>query len=62
MEVGLVHRDQAELLSRRESLRIGPGAVAGCSAQVRAVGYRGQQQRGLRGLGQGGEPRADDGG
>jgi hypothetical protein len=41
--------------------RIWPGTVAGCRAQVRAVGHRGQQQCGLRLLWQGGEPGGDDG-
>ena len=42
--------------------RVWPGNSRGCCAQVRAVGHRGQQQRGLRLLGQGGEPGGDDGG
>ena len=35
--------------------------MAGGHGQVRAIGHRGQQQRGLRLLGQGGEPGGDDG-
>jgi hypothetical protein len=41
---------------------IWPGTLADGFAQVRAVGHRGQQQRGLRLLGQGGEPGGEDGG
>ncbi len=59
---GPVHLDQAQLLGRHEGPRIRPGAVAGCCAQVRAVSHGGQQQRGLRLLGQGGEPGSQDGG
>ena len=59
---GPVYLDQAQLLGRHEGPRIWPGAVAGCCAQVRAVGHGGQQQRGLRLLGQGGEPGSQDGG
>ena len=58
---GPVYLDQAHLLGRHEGPRIRPGAVAGCCAQVRAVGYGGQQQRGLRRRGQDGEPGSDDG-
>ncbi len=58
---GPVYLDQAQLLGRREGPRIWPGAVAGGCAQVRAVGHGGQQQRGLRLLGQGGEPGGEDG-
>ena len=61
-QAGPVYLDQAQLLGRREGPRIWPGAVAGCCAQVRAVGHGGQQQRGLRLLGQGGEPGGQDGG
>ena len=61
LQASPVHRDQAELLGRRESPRIWPGAVTGGRAQVRAVGHRGQQQRGLRLAGQGGEPGGQDG-
>ena len=59
---GPVYLDQAQLLGRHEGPRIWPGAVAGCCAQVRAVGHGGQQHRGLRLLGQGGEPGSQDGG
>ena len=61
-QAGPVHLDQAQLLGRRQGPRIRPGAVAGGRCQVRAVGHRGQQQRGLRLLGQGGEPGGNDGG
>ncbi len=47
-QAGPVYLDQAQLLGRRQRPRIWPGTVAGCRAQVRAVGHRGQQQRGLR--------------
>ena len=57
-----VYLDQAQLLGRHEGPGIWPGAAAGCCAQVQAVGHRGQQQRGLRLLGQGGEPGGQDGG
>ncbi len=58
---GPVYLDQAELLGRHEGPGIGPGAVAGWCAQVRAVGHCGQQQRGLRLLGQGGQPGGEEG-
>jgi hypothetical protein len=61
LQAGPVHRDQAQLLGRREGARIWSGTVAGCCAQVWAVGHGGQQQRGLRLLGQGG-PAAAGGG
>ena len=61
LQAGPVYLDQAQLLGRRQGPRIRPGAVAGGRGQVRAVGHRGQQQRGLRLLGQGGEPGGDDG-
>ncbi len=61
-QAGPVDLDQAQLLGRREGLRIWPGAVTGCRAHVRAVGHGGQQQCGPYWLGQGGEPRAEDGG
>ena len=53
---GLVDLDQAQPLGRGEGPGIGPGNSRDRRAQVRAVGHRGQQQRGLRFLGQGGEP------
>jgi hypothetical protein len=62
LQSGRVYLDQAQLLGRGEGPCIGPGAVAGCCAQVRAVGHRGQQQRGLRLLWQGSEPGSQDGG
>jgi hypothetical protein len=58
---GPVDRDQALPLGRHEGQRIWPATVADCCAQVGAVGHGGQQQRGLRLLGQGGEPRGDNG-
>ena len=58
---GPVYLDQAQLLGRRQRKRIWPGAVTDGYAQVRAVGHGGQQQRGLRLLGQGGEPGGEDG-
>ena len=61
LQAGPVHLDQAQLLGRRQGPRIWPATAAGCRAQVRAVGHRSQQQRGLRLLGQGGEPGGDDG-
>src|SRR3989442_1148621 len=62
VQAGPVDLDQAQLLGRREGPRAWPGAVAGGRARVRAVGHRGQQQRGLYWLGQGGEPGGEDGG
>jgi hypothetical protein len=59
-QAGPVYLDQAQLLGGHQDLRAWPGGSRGCCAQVWAVGYRGQQQRGLRLLWQGGEPRADD--
>ena len=61
LQPGPVYRDQAQLLGRRQRPRIRPGAVAGSDAQVRSVGYGGQQQRGARLLGQVGEPGGDHG-
>ena len=55
-----VYRDQAELLGWGKGTCIRPGTPAGCRTQVRAVGYRGQPQRGLRRGGQGAEPGDDD--
>ena len=60
-QAGPVDRDQALPLGRREGQRIWSATVAGCCAQVGAVGHGGQQQRGLCLLGQGGEPGGDDG-
>ena len=62
LQPGPVHLDQAQLLGWRQRPRIRAGAVASGCAQVRAVGHGGQQQRGLRWLGQGGEPGGEDGG
>ena len=61
-QTGPVYLDQAQLLGRRQGLRAWSGNSGGCRAQVRAVGHRGQQQRGPRWLGQGGEPGGQDGG
>ena len=62
LQAGPVDLDQAQLLGRRQGLRAWPGHGRGCRAQVRAVGHCGQQQRGLRRLGQRGEPGGQDGG
>ena len=61
LQASPVYPDQAELLGRRQRACIWPGAVTRGCAQVRAVGHRGQQQRGLRLAGQGGEPGGQDG-
>jgi hypothetical protein len=60
-QAGPVYRDQALPLGRGEGAGIWAGTVADCCAQVWAVSHRGQQQRGLRLLGQGGEPGAEHG-
>jgi hypothetical protein len=61
LQAGPVYLDQAQLLGRRQGSRVQASAVAGGRGQVRAIGHRGQQQCGLRLLGQGGEPGGDNG-
>ena len=60
LQAGPVDLDQAQLLGRRQGLRAWPRHGRSCRAQVRAVGHRGQQQRGLHRLGQRGEPGGQD--
>jgi hypothetical protein len=59
-QAGSVNLYQPDPLGRLQGHRAWPGSSRGGCAQVRTVGHRGQQERGLRLLRQGGEPRVHD--